>query len=68
MQVELRFGESFDSLVRRFKKVIQRDEILVQLCNRELLGGKPSHKKKFKRERALARFHKRERIRKSFGG
>jgi ribosomal protein S21 len=68
MQVELRSGESFDSLARRFKKLIQRDGVLAQFCNRRLLGGKPSELRKFKREKALARLRKKEKIRNSFGG
>jgi small subunit ribosomal protein S21 len=68
MEVITHPNESFESLLKRFKRLVQRDGVLAQLCNRRLLGGKPSYKKKFKKEKALVRFRKREKARNSFGG
>lgn len=68
MEVVARPGEPFDSLFKRFKRLVQKDGLLNQLCNRERLGGKPSELRKFKRARALARLRKKEKIRNSFGG
>ena len=62
MQVELRFGEDFNSLLKRFKQKIAKDDLLSVLCNRLRLGGKPSDLRKFKRANALARYRKRERV------
>lgn len=67
MQVELHPGEKFDSLLKRFGNIVKKDGILNEFCNRLWLAT-PSARKKFKKEKALARFRKREKIRNSFGG
>jgi len=61
MQVELQHRESFESLLRRFKKVVKRSGILIEVADRGKFGGKPSVKKRFKHARALAQAKKRER-------
>lgn len=67
MQVEIRSGEVFEQLLRRFKRATWKDGILREISNR-LLFAKPSEKRKFKRARALTRLRKKEKIRNSFGG
>jgi ribosomal protein S21 len=54
MQVELQHRESFESLLRRFKKVVKRSGILIEVADRRKFGGKPSTRKRFKKTRAVA--------------
>ena len=63
MEVTARPNEDFSSLLTRFKRKVQKDGIIITLCNRKF--AKPSEKRRDKRNKALARFHKRERIRES---
>jgi len=61
MEVEIARGESFESLLRRFKKIVKRSNILNEVADRRKFGGKPSLKKRFKKARAVAQAKKRKR-------
>ena len=60
MQVELQPRESFESLMRRFKKLVKRSNILNEVTDRQKFGGKPSLRRRFKKARAIAQVKKRE--------
>jgi len=60
MEVELRPGETFENLLKRFKKIVQREGILDAVEDRKKFGAKPSVRRKFKKVRALARLRKLE--------
>jgi len=66
MEVIAQRGEPFDSLLVRFKREVQKDGVLATVCNRKF--AKPSERRKFKREKALARLRKKENMRNFFGG
>lgn len=65
MQVELRPGEVFEQLLRRFKRSLWGDGILREVANRQKFM-KPSEKRKFKRARALTRLKKKEKAKALF--
>ena len=66
MEVELQPRESFESLCRRFKKLVKRSGILQEVSDRRKYGGKPSTKKKFKKMRAIAQAKRREKVKTFF--
>jgi len=66
MEVEIARGESFESLLRRFKKIVKRSGILSEVADRRKYGGKPSTKKKFKKMRAIAQAKRREKVKTFF--
>jgi small subunit ribosomal protein S21 len=67
MEILIREGEPFDSALKRFKQLLLRDGIHKEVSNRKQFA-KPSERRKFKKQRALMRFKKRQRARNSFGG
>ncbi len=50
-------GESFESMYRRFKKKVVRDEIIPELRKREYYVS-PSQKRRLKKEAAIKRARK----------
>jgi ribosomal protein S21 len=66
MEVEIARGESFESLLRRFKKIVKRSGILSEVADRRKYGAKPSVKKRFKKTRAFAQAKRREKVKTFF--
>lgn len=57
--VKLRPGESFDSLLRRFKKQVIKENTLIELKKHDYYVS-PSQKRRLKHEAALKRLERKE--------
>lgn len=56
-KVKVREGESFDSALRRFKRMVEKDQIIAEVKKREYYV-KPAVKRKLKSQAARARRYK----------